>query len=129
MDLSIGLQDMLQHNKIIQYFHIVLYDSSPNQQFNFGSSDYLSYLTNGLSHNTSLQELMVPIPLSSNVSLFDSLKQEEIEMIRNFYDTVLRHPSLQYVGIYNVSSEDLRMILKKMINITNKQKLPIINIL
>ena len=199
MDLSIGLQDMLQHNKTIQYFHIVPYYSSSNQQFSFGSSDYLSYLTNGLSHNTSLQELMVPIPLSSDIKYvkhffdvisqktvtefhiifvldqtykewdrsrqereigtllcnyglplvtkmlnshntmrllevsalphdlrFDSLKQEEKEMIQNFYDTVLRHPSLQYAEIYKI--EDLRMILKKMVNTTKKLKLPIINI-
>ena len=199
MDLSIGLQDMLQHNKTIQYFHILPYYSSSNQQFSFGSSGYLSYLTNGLSHNTSLQELKVPIPLSSDIKYvkhffdvisqktvttelqiifvldqtykewdssrqeremrtllcynglplvtemlnshntmrllqlfalqqFNSLNQEEKEIIQNFYDTVLRHPSLQYVGIYNMSSEDLGMILKEMVNTTNKHKLPIINI-
>ena len=202
MDLSIGLQDMLQHNKTIQYFHILPYFSSSNQQFSFGSSDYLSYLTNGLSHNTSLQELMVPIPLSSDikyvkhffdvisqktvtelhirflldqtykewdtnrqeremgtllynygiplvtemlnshntmrllklsvippVSPFASLKQEEQEITQIFYDTVLKHPSLQYVEMYSVIyTKDLRMILKKMINTTKKQKLPIINI-
>ena len=177
------------------------YDSSLNEQFSFGSSDYLSYLTNGLSHNTSLQELMVPIPLSSDIKYvkhffdvisqktvtelritfvldqtykewdrsrqkremgtllcnygiplvtemlnshntmrllelsviphvfpFDSLKQEEKEIIQNFYDTVLRHPSLQYVGMNNISSEDLKMILKKMVNTANKQKLPLINV-
>ena len=204
MDLSIGLQDMLQHNKTIQYFHIVPpYFSSSNQKVSFGSSDYLSYLTNGLLHNTSLQELMVPIPLSSDIKyvkhFFDvisqktvtelritfvldqtykewdmsrqeremgtllynyvlplvtemlnshntmkilelsalplvpgfplaSLKQKEKEIIQNFYDTVLRHPSLQYVGMYNISSIDLTMILKKMVNTTKKQKLPIINV-
>ena len=202
MDLSIGLQDMLQHNKTIQYFDILppCYSTS-NEQPSFGTSDYLSYLTNGLSHNTSLQELMVPIPLSSDIKyvkhffdvisqktvtelqitfvldqtykewdwsrqeremrtllcnygiplvtemlnshntmrllellvipyvfLFDSLKQEGKEIIQNFYDTVLRHPSLQYVEMYNISSKDLKMILKEMVNTTNKQKLPIINI-
>ena len=198
MDLSIGLQDMLQYNKTIQYFHIVPYYSSSNEQFSFGSSDYLSYLKNGLSHNTNLQELMVPIPLSSDskyvkhffdvisqktvtelqiifvldqtykewdrsrqeremrtllcnygippvtkmlnshntmrlltlsvilyVFNIDSLKQEEKKIIQNFYDTVLRHPSLQYVEINNMSSKDLNMIL---INTTNKHKLPIINV-
>ena len=36
MDLSIGLQDMLQHNKTIQYFHIVLpYYSSSNRTIQF----------------------------------------------------------------------------------------------
>ena len=210
MDLSIGLLDMLQHNKTIQYFHIVPYYSSSNEQFCFGSSDYLSHLTNGLSDNTSLQELMVPIPLSSDIKyvqhFFDvisqktvtklgiifvldqtykewdrsrqeremrtllcnygiplvtemlnshhtmklftllalqhvfTLKQEEKEMIQNFYDTVLRHHSLQYVEMYNMSSEDLKMILKKIanatktqilkkiVNTTKKQKLPIINV-
>ena len=202
MDLSIGLQGMLQHNKTIQYFHIVPYHSS-YEQLSFGSSNYLSYLTNGLSHNTSLQELMVHIPLSSDIKyvthffdvisqktvtelhirfvldqtykewdwgrqkremetllynyglplvtemlnshntmrlrilelsvipyvfLFDSLKQEGKEIIQNFYDTVLRHPSLQYVGMYNLSSIDLRMILQQKVNTTNKQKLPIINV-
>ena len=229
MDLSIGLQDMLQHNKTIQYFHIVPYYSISNEQFSFGSSDYLSYLTNGLSHNTSLQELMVPIPLSSDIKyvkhFFDvisqktvtklgitfvldqtykecykedvanslkptkelissvikrlelkskkfrdsirqniqmgtllynygiplvtetlnshntmrllklsvipyvlALKQEDKEMIQNFNDTILRHPSLQYVEMNNVSSKDLRNILKEMVNTTKKQKLPIINV-
>ena len=201
MDLSIGLQDMLQHNKTIQYFHINPYYSSLNRQFSFSTSDYLSYLTNGLLHNTSLQELMVPIPLSSDIKYvkhffdvisqktvtelhiifvldqtykewdrsrqeremrkllynygiplvtemlnshntmrllelsvipllfpFASLKQEEKEIIQNFYDTVLRHPSLQYVGMYNMSSINLRMILKEMVNTTKKHKRPIINV-
>ena len=199
MDLSIGLQDMLQHNKIIQFFYIVPpYYSSSTEQFSFGSSDYLSYLTNGLSHNTSLQELTVPIPLSSDIKyvkhFFDVISQKTVtelriifvldqtykewdrsrqsiqmgtllynyglplvtemlnshttmrlltlfafqpvyhfdsltqEIIQNFYDTVLRHPSLQYIEMYNMINGDLRMILKKMVNTMNKHKLPIINI-
>ena len=195
MDLSIGLQDMLQHNKTIQYFHIDPYYSSSNEEFSFGTSDYLSYLTNGLSHNTSLQELMVPIPLSSDIKYvkhffdvisqktvtelhiifvldqtykewyksrqeremvtllcnygiplvnemlnshntmrlftlftplsFVFLKQEEKEIIQTFCDTVLRH---QYVGMNNISSNDQRIILKKIFNTTKKLKLPIINV-
>ena len=82
MDLSIGLQDMLQHNKTIQYFHIVPYYSS-YEQLSFG---YLSYLTNGLSHNTSLQELMVPIPLSSDIKyvthFFDVISQKTVTELR-----------------------------------------------
>ena len=52
-----SLQDMLTLNKTIEYFEIdtkILTSTI--------SSTYLSFLTTGLSHNTSLQELNVPIP-------------------------------------------------------------------
>ena len=54
-----SLQDMLALNKTIEYFEI--------DHDNFTRtipSTYLSFLTTGLSHNTSLKELSVPIPLS-----------------------------------------------------------------
>ena len=54
-----SLQDMLTVNETIEFFEIdtiVLTSTIP--------STYLSFLTSGLSHNTSLQELNVPIPLS-----------------------------------------------------------------
>ena len=52
-----SLQDMLKTNQAIEYFEIDSYDFTI-------PSTYLSFLTTGLSHNTSLQELSVPIPLS-----------------------------------------------------------------
>ena len=54
-----SLQDMLTLNKAIEYFEI-----DPNDFTNTIPSTYLSFLTSGLSHNTSLHELSVPIPLS-----------------------------------------------------------------
>ena len=52
-----SLQDMLTLNQTIEYFEI-------DHGFTiFIPSTYLSFLTTGLSHNTSLQELSVPIPL------------------------------------------------------------------
>ena len=50
---------MLTLNKTIEYFEIDHYDFTISIP-----STYLSFLTTGLSHNTSLQELSVPIPLS-----------------------------------------------------------------
>ena len=54
-----SLQDMLTLNKTIEYFEI-----GPDTFTISIPSTYLSFLTTGLSHNTSLQELSVPIPLS-----------------------------------------------------------------
>ena len=52
-----SLQDMLTLNQTIEYFEI-------DPDYCNIPSTYLSFLTTGLSHNTSLQELSVPIPLS-----------------------------------------------------------------
>ena len=59
-DDSIGpsLQDMLTLNQTIEYFEI-----DPDYFTGTIPSTYLSFLTTGLSHNTSLQELSIPIPL------------------------------------------------------------------
>ena len=56
--MSPSLQDMLTLNKAIEYFEI---DNCFTRTI---PSTYLSFLTTGLSHNTSLHELSVPIPLS-----------------------------------------------------------------
>ena len=57
---SIGptLQDMLIVNRTVKYLEIDYMSIAGI------SSTYLPFLTTGLSHNTSLQELSVPIPLS-----------------------------------------------------------------
>ena len=54
-----SLQDMLIVNKTIEFFEIDHDDFT-----NTIPNTYLSFLTSGLSHNTSLQELSVSIPLS-----------------------------------------------------------------
>ena len=54
-----SLQKMLKENTTIKYFEI---DTSDKEDCI--PSTYLSLLTTGLSQNTSLQELSVPIPLS-----------------------------------------------------------------
>ena len=54
-----SLQDMLALNETIEYIEIDHYDCTRTIP-----STYLSFLTTGLSHNTSLQDLSVSIPLS-----------------------------------------------------------------
>ena len=50
-----SLQDMLTQNQTLKYMYLEIYGLIP--------SSFLSFLTTGLIHNTSLQQLRVPIPL------------------------------------------------------------------
>ena len=69
-----SLQDMLEKNNTIEYLEIIIYIDDI-------SSDYLSFLTTGLSHNTSLKELSVPIPLSNT----------NCEQLKTFFNTIHSH--------------------------------------
>ena len=58
-----SLQDLLTQNQTLKYLQI------NNEQYPIPipiPSSFLSFLTTGLIHNTSLQQLRVPIPLSIN---------------------------------------------------------------
>ena len=91
---SIGpsLKGMLALNQTIEYFEI-----DPHDYVTTISSTYLSFLTPGLSHNTSLQELSVPIPLSNTnyeqITFFNviSHKNKLTELKLNF---ILDHLSV-----------------------------------
>ena len=62
--MGTSLQDMLKQNQILKYLEI------NNSQDRFILSSFLSFLTTGLRHNTSLQQLSVPIPLNNEVTSF-----------------------------------------------------------
>ena len=68
-----SLQNMLTLNKTIQYLEIDLY-----RNVSTISSTYLSLLTTGLSHNASLQELSIFIPVSDTNN----------EQIRTFFNVI-----------------------------------------
>ena len=84
-----SLQDMLAQNKTIEYLEIIIYHCEINSinptsyftWFHAIPSTYLSFLTTGLSHNTSLQELSVPIPLSNT----------NCEQLTTFFNTINPH--------------------------------------
>ena len=68
-----SLQNMLKLNQTIEYLEI-----EAHIFMNTNSSKYLSFLTTGLSHNTSLQELSVFIPVSDTNN----------EQIRTFFNVI-----------------------------------------
>ena len=57
-----SLQDMLTQNQTLKYLEII-------NEWNIPSS-FLSFLTTGLRHNTSLQQLSVSIPLNEEIRTF-----------------------------------------------------------
>ena len=58
--MGTSLQDMLTQNQTLKYFEIN----------NVIPSSFLSFLTTGLRHNTSLQQLSVSIPLNEEIRTF-----------------------------------------------------------
>ncbi|XP_019862317.1 PREDICTED: uncharacterized protein LOC109590916 [Amphimedon queenslandica] len=67
-NVSMGnsLQDMLKQNRSLKYLEIMTdtYHSS------ITSNSFLSFLTTGLRHNTSLQQLSAPLPCNKDVNAF-----------------------------------------------------------
>ena len=94
-----SLQDMLTLNKTIEYLEIEWnYDEG-----NTISSTYLSLLTTGLSHNTSLQELSIFIPVSDTNN----------EQIRTFFNVILQKNHLTELKLnfkldQSYSDEDMK---------------------
>ena len=70
--MGTSLQDMLAQNQTLKYFE---FNSYMNPYVNVNEdilipSSFLSFLTTGLRHNTSLQQLSVSIPLNEEMRTF-----------------------------------------------------------
>ena len=68
-----SLQDMLTQNQTLKYLEIYSYKESITSSINIPvpiPSSFLSFLTTGLRHNTSLQQLSVSIPLNEEIRTF-----------------------------------------------------------
>ena len=85
-----SLQDMLTQNQTIQYLKI-----DYNDLRSTSSSTYLPFLTTGLSHNTNLQELDVPIPLSDT----------NWEQPLHFFNVISHKCKLTELAIYFIQDE------------------------
>ena len=96
-----SLQNMLTLNKTIQYLEIECdwYDSTI-------SSTYLSLLTTGLSHNNSLQELSVFIPVSATnneqmSSLFNVISQKNhLTELKLEFDLYQSHGDMKHASLF-----------------------------
>uniref|UniRef100_A0A1X7U2K4 Uncharacterized protein n=1 Tax=Amphimedon queenslandica TaxID=400682 RepID=A0A1X7U2K4_AMPQE len=64
--MGTSLQDMLTQNQTLKYLEINYNDFNINNI----PSLFLSFLTTGLRHNTSLKQLSVPIPLIEKITTF-----------------------------------------------------------
>ena len=62
--MGTSLQDMLTQNQTLKYLEII------NDRYVDIPSSFLSFLTTGLRHNTSLQQLSVSIPLNEEIRTF-----------------------------------------------------------
>ena len=62
--MGTSLQDMLTQNQTLKYLEI------NNDWYSDIPSSFLSFLTTGLRHNTSLQQLSVSIPLNEEIRTF-----------------------------------------------------------
>ena len=89
-----SLCDMLRLNRTIKYLEIKLGASS------IPSTSFLSYLTTGLSHNSSLQELSVPIPLSSTNN----------EQIITFFDVISKMNNLTELKVTFVPNDNISIM-------------------
>ena len=63
--MGTSLQNMLTQNQTLK--HLEINDNIPNSDI---PSSFLSFLTTGLRHNNSLQQLSVPIPLNEEIRTF-----------------------------------------------------------
>ena len=96
--MGTSLQNMLTLNKTIEYLEIE-WDRNESTIF----STYLSLLTTGLSHNTSLQELRIFIPVSDTNN----------EQIRTFFNVIsqknhLTELKLHFEGDQTYSDEGMK---------------------
>ena len=62
--MGTSLQDMLTQNQTLKYLEI------DNHRYMYVPSSFLSFLTTGFRHNTSLQQLSVSIPLNEEIRTF-----------------------------------------------------------
>ena len=100
--MGTSLQNMLTLNQTIKYLEIYL-----NSFVDTISSTYMFFLTTGLSHNTSLQELSIFIPLSDTNN----------EQIRTFFNVISQKNHLTELKL------DFRVVQSYLYDNTKRESL------
>ena len=109
--MSTSLQNMLTLNKTIQYLEINF-----NRNVSTISGTYLSLLTTGLSHNTSLQELSIFIPVSDTNN----------EQIKTFFNVISQKNRLTELKLDCKLDQSLRYDNEKCASLFYEQVLPLV---
>ena len=107
--MGTSLQDMLTQNQTLKYLEINKDDK--DDEYIAIPSSFLSFLTTGLRHNTSLQQLSVSIPLNEemrNFIDFISEKNNLTELQMNF------SPDINDQSYSNCSWEEKRQIMTQL---------------
>ena len=105
--MGTSLQNMLTLNKTIEYLEIECY-------YAYVGTTYLSLLTTGLSHNTSLQELSIFIPVSDTNN----------EQIRTFFNVISQKKNLTELKLDFLQGR--RYDNKKCASLFYEQVLPLV---
>ena len=93
--IDTSLQDMLTQNKTLKYLEISMYEDSIVSCIDIPiPSSFLYFLTTGLRHNTSLQQLSVSIPLPLN------------EEIRTFINVISQKNNLTKLKLKFIIHDD-----------------------
>ena len=106
-----SLQNMLTLNKTIQYLEI---ECNRYMYVSTISSTYMSLLTNGLSHNTTLQELSILIPVSDTNN----------EQIRTFFYVISQKNHLTEFKLHFILDQSLGDM--KLVSLFYEQLLPLV---
>ena len=110
--MGTSLQNMLRLNQTIEYLEI---EANKYISLNTISSKYLSFLTTGLSHNTSLQELSIFIPLSDT----------DNEQIRTFFNVISQKNHLTELKL-SFRRDRIFIYDMKQISLFYEQVLPLV---
>ena len=74
--VSNSIQDMLAKNRTLKCLEII------NDIYSNISSSFLSFLTTGFGHNTSLQQLSVSIPLNNDIKTFMNVISQKNKLMK-----------------------------------------------
>ena len=119
--MNISLKDMLKQNKTLQFLEIITPSCISSNVPDFPvPTSFLSHVTAGLSHNTSLKQLGLPITLPVN------------EQVKTFFDVITQKGNLTDIQVYyladqscsNCSVEEKKAIMTPLFY---EQGLPVIS--
>ena len=106
--MGTSLQDMLTQNQTLKYLEIYSYKDSNSRIDIPISNSFLSFLTTGLRHNTSLQQLCVSIPLNEEIKIFINVISQKNDLSELKVNFIPDHVRLFYKNYTEQSEQKLQ---------------------